>query len=118
MTAPEPRSFCLHRYIYTLAMIPRRYEEVEPTPATPLSPRSSTASSDSRFVYDDDFLESPVRSPASVVSVWDEGKRPHSRIRHAVGIALLLATVLLWTASNFLASVSQVPAFACIHGQH
>lgn len=86
-------------------MIPRRYEEVEPTPVTPLSPRSSTTSSDSRrFLYDDDFLESPVRSPASVVSVWDEGKRPHSRIRHAVGIALLLATVFLWTASNFLAS--------------
>ena len=87
-------------------MIPRRQEEVEPTPSTPLSPRSSTASSnDSRFLYDDDFLESPVRSPASVVSVWDEGKKPHSRLRHAVGIALLLATVFLWTASNFLASV-------------
>ena len=106
-------------------MIPRRYEEVEPTPATPLSPRSSTTSSDSRrFLYDDDFLESPVRSPASVVSVWDEGKRPHSRIRHAVGIALLLATVFLWTASNFLASVSARFPFAaplpqdCIHGQH
>ena len=107
-----------------VAMIPRRYEEVEPTPAPPLSPRSSTTSSDSRFVYDDDFLESPVRSPASVVSVWDEGKRPHSRIRHAVGIALLLATVFLWTASNFLASVSARFPFAaplpqdCIHGQY
>ena len=107
-------------------MIPRRYEEVEPTPVTPLSPRSSTASSDSRFLYDDDFLESPVRSPASVVSVWDEGKnkRPHSRIRHAVGIALLLATVFLWTPSNFLASVSARFPFAaplpqdCIHGQY
>ncbi len=85
-------------------MIPRRQEEVEPAPITPVSPRSS-ASSDSRFIYDDDFLESPVRSPASVVSVWDEGKKPHSRLRHAVGIALLLATVFLWTASNFLASV-------------
>ncbi|KAF3037235.1 hypothetical protein E8E12_005780 [Didymella heteroderae] len=85
-------------------MIPRRQEEVEPTPSTPLSPRSSTVSNDSRFLYDDDFLESPVRSPASVVSVWDEGKKPHSKIRHAVGIALLLATVFLWTASNFLAS--------------
>ena len=86
-------------------MIPRRQEEVEPTPSTPLSPRSSTASDESRFLYDDDFLESPVRSPASVVSVWDEGKKPHSKLRHAVGIALLLATVFLWTASNFLASV-------------
>ncbi|KAF1933248.1 uncharacterized protein M421DRAFT_415596 [Didymella exigua CBS 183.55] len=85
-------------------MIPRRQEEVEPTPTTPLSPRSSSASSDSRFVYDDDFLDSPVRSPASVVSVWDEEKKPHSKTRHAVGIALLLATVFLWTASNFLAS--------------
>ena len=26
--------------------------------------------------------------------------------RHTVGIALLLATVVMWTASNFLASVS------------
>lgn len=86
-------------------MIPRRQEEVEPTPSTPLSPRSSSASSGSRYVYDDDFLSSPVRSPASVVSEWDEGRKPHSRVRHAVGIALLLATVFLWTASNFLASV-------------
>lgn len=52
-----------------------------------------------------DFLESPIRSPASEASVWDEHKKPHSRLRHAVGIALLLATVVLWTASNFLASV-------------
>ncbi|KAF1355795.1 hypothetical protein EJ07DRAFT_181782 [Lizonia empirigonia] len=85
-------------------MIPRRQEEVEPSPSTPLSPRSSIVSNDSRFLYDDDFLESPVRSPASVVSVWGEGKKPRSKIRHAVGIALLLATVFLWTASNFLAS--------------
>ncbi|UPX14941.1 uncharacterized protein EKO05_0005411 [Ascochyta rabiei] len=85
-------------------MIPRRQEEVEPSASTPLSPRSSSVSNDSRFLYDDDFLESSVPSPASVVSLWDEGKRPHSRIRHAVGIALLLATVFLWTASNFLAS--------------
>ena len=97
----EPRSFDLYIFI----MIPRRQEEVEPTLSTPLSPRSSTVSTDSRFSYNDDFLESPVRSPASVVSIWDEGKKPHSRIRHAVGIALLLATVFLWTASNFLASV-------------
>lgn len=86
-------------------MIPRRQEEVEPTPSTPLSPRSSTVSNESRYLYDDDYLDSPVRSPASVVSMWDEAKRPHSKIRHAVGIALLLATVFLWTASNFLASV-------------
>lgn len=95
-------------------MIPRRQEEVEPSAATPLSPRSSTASTDSRFLYDDDFLESPLRSPASVVSVWDRGKKPHSRVRHAVGIALLLATVFLWTASNFLASVrllTHAPSF-------
>jgi solute carrier family 35 protein F5 len=89
-------------------MIPRRQEEVEPTPSTPLSPRSSSVSNDSRFLYDDDFLESPVRSPASVVSMWDE-KKPRSKIRHAVGIALLLATVFLWTASNFLASVRSIP---------
>lgn len=53
-----------------------------------------------------DFLESPVRSPASVMSPWGENKRPYSnKVRHAIGIALLLATVFLWTASNFLASV-------------
>ncbi|KAF2658941.1 hypothetical protein K491DRAFT_237795 [Lophiostoma macrostomum CBS 122681] len=51
-------------------------------------------------------IDSPILSPASVVSEWDEGEKqqPHSRIRHAVGIALLLATVFLWTTSNFLAS--------------
>lgn len=54
--------------------------------------------------YDGD-VGSPVRSPASVVSEWSEGKRPRSRWRHAIGIMLLLATVFLWTTSNFLASV-------------
>ena len=88
-------------------MIPRREELVEPTPTTPLSPRVSDVSNESRYLRENDFLESPIRSPASVVSVWSEGKRPHGngKLRHAVGIALLLATVFLWTASNFLASV-------------
>jgi solute carrier family 35 protein F5 len=49
-------------------------------------------------------LNSPVLSPASVVSVWSEGKTPRGRWRHTLGIILLLATVFLWTASNFLAS--------------
>jgi solute carrier family 35 protein F5 len=55
--------------------------------------------------YDSDF-GSPIQSPASVVSVWSEGKKPpNSKRRHAVGILLLLATVFLWSASSFLASV-------------
>ena len=88
-------------------MIPRREEMVEPSPTTPLSPRISDVSNESRYLHDNDFLESPIRSPASVVSVWSEGKNPrvNGKLRHAVGIALLLATVFLWTASNFLASV-------------
>ncbi|PVI04271.1 hypothetical protein DM02DRAFT_716407 [Periconia macrospinosa] len=49
-------------------------------------------------------IESPIRSPASVVSVWTEGKKPRGRWRHAIGIVLLLCTVFLWTTSNFLAS--------------
>jgi solute carrier family 35 protein F5 len=55
---------------------------------------------------ENDFMESPIGSPASVVSMWSESKKkPNSKLRHAIGIALLLATVFLWTASNFLASV-------------
>ena len=88
-------------------MIPRREELVEPSPSTPLSPRLSDVSNESLYLRENDFLESPIRSPASVVSVWSEGKKPrvNGKLRHAVGIALLLATVFLWTASNFLASV-------------
>ncbi|KAJ4362268.1 hypothetical protein N0V83_010361 [Neocucurbitaria cava] len=87
-------------------MIPRREEDVEPSPRTPLSPRISDVSSESRYLRENDFLDSPISSPASVVSVWSEGKKPrvNGKLRHAVGIALLLATVFLWTASNFLAS--------------
>ena len=34
------------------------------------------------------------------------GQKPARKVwRHTVGIALLLATVVMWTASNFLASV-------------
>jgi solute carrier family 35 protein F5 len=78
----------------------------EPSATTPLSPRVSDASNGSRYMRENDFLESPIRSPASVVSMWSESKKkPNSKLRHAIGIALLLATVFLWTASNFLASV-------------
>ena len=50
---------------------------------------------------------SPVMSSASIVSSWSEGKKSqHSQWRHTMGIILLLATVVLWTASNFLSSVS------------
>ncbi|KAF2011211.1 hypothetical protein BU24DRAFT_354036 [Aaosphaeria arxii CBS 175.79] len=45
-------------------------------------------------------------SPSTVVSVWDEETKPtwYKGVRHTIGILLLLATVFLWTASNFLAS--------------
>lgn len=82
-------------------MIPRREEDVE---TTPLSPRVSDVSDESAYLRGEDYLE----SPASEASQWAEGQKKGlwtSKVRHAVGIALLLATVLLWTASNFLASV-------------
>jgi solute carrier family 35 protein F5 len=95
-------------------MIPRREELVEVTP--PASPRTSTTSyrsSVSEYLHEHDFLSSPIRSPASEVSDWDvDGPRARlsARLRHAVGIVLLLATVFLWTASNFLASVLIPPS--------
>lgn len=57
--------------------------------------------------YSAEEIESPIRSPASVVSVWTDGKKPKPRgkWRHALGIFFLLCTVVLWTVSNFLASV-------------
>jgi solute carrier family 35 protein F5 len=83
-----------------------RHEMDEPSATTPLSPRISDVSNGSQYMRENDFMESPPRSPASVVSMWSEGKKkPNNKLRHAVGIALLLATVFLWTASNFLASV-------------
>jgi solute carrier family 35 protein F5 len=84
------------------------YEIDQPSAATPLSPRISDVSDSSQYMRENDFLESPIRSPASVVSMWSEGKRKMNRkLRHAIGIVLLLATVFLWTTSNFLASVSR-----------
>ncbi|PSN65877.1 hypothetical protein BS50DRAFT_574371 [Corynespora cassiicola Philippines] len=78
---------------------------VPPSPlhAVP-SPRTSEESLARVYSRDARDIPSPIRSPASVVSVWSESKKPHSRLRHTVGIILLLATVFLWTASNFLAS--------------
>jgi solute carrier family 35 protein F5 len=97
-------------------MIPRREELVEVSP--PASPRTSSASSVSAYLQEHDFLSSPIRSPASETSTWSDSKPAVSgRLRHAVGIALLLATVFLWTASNFLASVrctSACPTWACL----
>ncbi|KAF2734503.1 hypothetical protein EJ04DRAFT_466608 [Polyplosphaeria fusca] len=58
---------------------------------------------DDRFEGDDRDVESPILSPGSHVGVWKD-KKPRSRWRHTIGILLLLATVFLWTASNFLAS--------------
>jgi hypothetical protein len=40
--------------------------------------------------------------------VADAAKWRRSRWRHPLGIALLLVTVFLWTASNFLASVCRL----------
>ena len=78
---------------------------------TPLSPRvSDVSSNESAYLRGEDFLA----SPSSASSQWDdevveeENKwlgRWSGKVRHAVGITLLLATVFLWTASNFLASV-------------
>ncbi|KAF1834666.1 hypothetical protein BDW02DRAFT_497784 [Decorospora gaudefroyi] len=86
-------------------MIPRREELVEET--TPLSPRVSDVSNESAYLRGEDYLESPS-SPSSVWSDQDAHGQMASawtaKVRHAVGIVLLLATVLLWTASNFLAS--------------
>lgn len=82
-------------------MIPRREELVE---ATPLSPRVSDVSDESAFMRGQDYLD----SPATEASQWADGKERGAwsgKVRHAVGIALLIATVFLWTASNFLASV-------------
>jgi hypothetical protein len=51
--------------------------------------------------------ESFMSSMASFRSdLTDSTKWRNSRWRHPLGIALLLVTVFLWTASNFLASVS------------
>jgi solute carrier family 35 protein F5 len=90
-------------------MIPRREEYVEPTP---LSPRvSDVSSNESAYLHGEDYLE----SPSSASSGWVEEQREKwlgrwsGKVRHAVGIALLLATVFLWTASNFLASVRTSP---------
>jgi solute carrier family 35 protein F5 len=94
-------------------MIPRREEYVE---TTPLSPRVSDVSDESAYLRGEDFLA----SPSSASSGWDEDEREEEKkwlgrwsgkVRHAVGITLLLATVLLWTASNFLASVRCVLPF-------
>jgi solute carrier family 35 protein F5 len=87
-------------------------------------PRISSASDDrdsldgrySREVFEQDPIYSPNRMGSGG---WEEGmngmngkkERAQQRwgnMRHAVGILLLLLTVFLWTASNFLASVSCV----------
>jgi len=74
---------------------------------TPLSPRISDVSDESGLVHADDYLRS-ASSSSSGSGMWADGQEKQGlmgpRIRHAVGIALLLATVFLWTASNFLAS--------------
>lgn len=94
------------------------HEIDQPSVTTPLSPRVSDVSNGSRYMRENDFLESPIRSPASVVSMWSEGrKKPNGKLRHAVGIMLLLATVVLWTTSNFLASV-RLHAYSPGHRQN
>ncbi|KAF2743560.1 hypothetical protein M011DRAFT_471308 [Sporormia fimetaria CBS 119925] len=75
-------------------------------PHSPLSVNSFRASEEgtSDIHSHDPFASEPVHSPASIVSAWDEERKPQNRIRHALGICLLMVTVFLWTASNFLAS--------------
>lgn len=59
---------------------------------------------------------------ASITSFKDdfmgkEGREwKRSPWRHTLGIALLLVTVVLWTTSNFLASVSPFPFLTCDEG--
>lgn len=83
-------------------MIPRREELVEPTTT---SPRVSDVSDENAFMRSEDYLD----SPATEASQWMDGKDKmgawSGKVRHAIGIGFLLATVFLWTASNFLASV-------------
>jgi hypothetical protein len=54
----------------------------------------------------------PLRSASMLSSISNFGNdlstakaKGHSKWRHTVGIILLLITVILWTTSNFLASV-------------
>ncbi|KAL5114150.1 hypothetical protein ACEQ8H_007947 [Pleosporales sp. CAS-2024a] len=88
--------------------MPAGHGTAAPSATTPLSPRVSDASDGSQYVRAQDFLESPVPSPMSEAGMWSDGKKKkkplNGKLRHAVGIALLLATVFLWTTSNFLAS--------------
>ncbi|ORY15321.1 hypothetical protein BCR34DRAFT_444829, partial [Clohesyomyces aquaticus] len=70
----------------------------------PASPRASEDSVRERYSREVDSPMLSPTSPASVVSAWSEGRKPRSKWRHTVGIGLLLATVFLWTTSNFLAS--------------
>lgn len=52
--------------------------------------------------------ESILSSIASMRSDLSDKRRwKNSRWRHPLGISLLLVTVVLWTTSNFLASVSR-----------
>lgn len=78
------------------------------TSKTPPQTRRMSEESIYEGVSDRSIARSPIHSPASEVSVWEERSRAqpraHSKIRHTIGILLLLATVFLWTASNFLAS--------------
>lgn len=46
------------------------------------------------------LLPSPMMAEADI-----EASQAHEKWRRWVGLALLLTTVILWTASNFLASV-------------
>lgn len=66
--------------------VPKMYTE------DPEEARRSVDSARSQHFYDERNPSSPKKP---LRSVW----------RHTIGIILLLATVVLWTASNFLASV-------------
>ena len=58
--------------------------------------------------------EASSPSPASGVFDIAQSKKKLNKWRHTLGILLLLLTVFLWTASNFLASVRGMSAFLII----
>ena len=74
------------------------------SPSGQLLGRPATQNHDAGNNHEGDTIE-PQRLPQSSVS-----QRP-GLARHTAGIILLLVTVLLWTASNFLASVRAYPLY-------
>jgi hypothetical protein len=76
--------------------------EQDPTTVAPAFLHSSLPAMPSRA----DSILSSIASMRSDLS--DKRRWKNSRWRHPAGISLLLVTVVLWTTSNFLASVSWI----------